>query len=1359
VSNPPNLPTVNTVPNTTTDIEFVDYESSVSESVFDPRQDIGENVFDPGQTFNGPATDESVFDPRQDVGESVFDPGQTFNGPATDESVFDPRQDVGESVFDPGATFNGPATEESVFDPRQDVGESVFDPGQTFNGPATEESVFDPRQDVGENVFDPGAALPNPAVTAAAQLNDPYAGLTPKQLQELGGADPTDPYIRARLGIPQLVGSILVVTAGFGSIKTGVKALDSALGIIRGLGVLDTLLGGGAGGGQGLSSLFTNFSSTVGGLFGSKPTASAVASTTGTGVAGIEAPAATPATEESVFDPRQDVGENVFDPGQTFNGPATEESVFDPRQDVGENVFDPGQTFNGPATEESVFDPRQDVGENVFDPGATFNGPATEESVFDPRQDVGENVFDPGQTFNGPATEESVFDPRQDVGENVFDPGATFNGPATKDTPVNPASDPSQFPAYDDDGNLQPGFRINDETGDTYYQGFARTDSAVTKSGTTTGLPVLTPDTAAIAQDAAKLRVQDPALTDDEDQNLQNVVGAQTEIVRAEENIQSNNRQILANEESQAAALEQQRQAQAIIDQNDAELADDTLPDSRRAELEANNAAQRASIAENAAVIDEAQNNIDDVTANNEQQADSILTNQGVIEENAEAFSANGDELGASVVASNDTALSSILSSLGSLFNFGGKPTASSVTDSGTTTGSPVPTPDTAAIAQDAAKLRAQDPALTDDEDQNLQNVVGAQGEIVRAEENIQSNNLQISANEEAQAAALEQQRQAQAIIDQNDAELADENLPADRRAELEANNAAQRASIAENAAVIDEAQNNIDDATANNEQQADSIITNQGVIEANSEAFSASGDELGAPVIVDDDPALEAQFPPEEEIVEVTETSTSLSEEELAALFDGAEEAGADPIVEVDETATSLSEEELAALFDGAEEAADPVVEVDETATSLSEEELAALFDGAEEVVEDGEITELAEPVDPDADPEAQFPPEEDEEITELAEPVDPDADPDPELLGGPQEDEELVQLSGPEDVELSPEDVDAEIERAAAEGAEQFEATDVDPETDPDLPANEEDNAPADTVNPDSEAAASEAATRNQAQAQATYKARYGDIQRTPDWRVRLSLAPGAQYLYNDPSVELLKPLSSKSGTNGVIFPYTPTISTTYSANYEQYDLTHSNYRGIFYKSSRVGDISVRGTFTAQDTQEANYMLAVIHFFRSVTKMFYGQDAQRGAPPPICYLNGFGQYQFSNHPVVVSSFNYTLPNDVDYIRTTSPNNFGLNLLDRYNQTPAPSTAGSGPLAGLTRLTNALLPKAAENIQRGPANAVPGMVNNQTPASYVPTKMEIDITLIPVQSRSQISQQFSLQGFANGDLLKGGFW
>jgi len=290
-------------------------------------------------------------------------------------------------------------------------------------------------------------------------------------------------------------------------------------------------------------------------------------------------------------------------------------------------------------------------------------------------------------------------------------------------------------------------------------------------------------------------------------------------------------------------------------------------------------------------------------------------------------------------------------------------------------------------------------------------------------------------------------------------------------------------------------------------------------------------------------------------------------------------------------------------------------------------------------------------------------------------------------------------------------------------------------------------------------SEQGSQQAAIVAQAKKQATVQARYKQPGNT-DWRVRLSLGAGAQYLYNATPAGVLAPLKANGGTDGVIFPYTPSITTTYSANYEQYDLIHSNYRGLFYKNSRVGDIQLRGTFTAQDTTEANYLLAVIHFFRSVTKMFYGQDAERGTPPPICLLNGFGGYQFSDHPVVVSQFNYTLPNDVDYIRTTNPNNFGLNLNNRYNPAGASLPAG-GALAGVYRLLNAIpggLSKGA--LPRTPApNTVVGSVTNNTPASYVPTKMEIDVTLIPVQSRSQVSQQFSLKGFANGDLLKGGFW
>ena len=205
---------------------------------------------------------------------------------------------------------------------------------------------------------------------------------------------------------------------------------------------------------------------------------------------------------------------------------------------------------------------------------------------------------------------------------------------------------------------------------------------------------------------------------------------------------------------------------------------------------------------------------------------------------------------------------------------------------------------------------------------------------------------------------------------------------------------------------------------------------------------------------------------------------------------------------------------------------------------------------------------------------------------------------------------------------------------------------------------------------------------------------------------------------------------------------------------------DLTHSNYRGYFYKNSYVDAINIRAQFTAQDTTEANYLLAVIHFFRSATKMFYGKDPQRGAPPPLVYLQGYGDFQFNGHPCLVTSFTYNLPGDVDYIRANNPNNYGINLARVSKATTAIS-----PIAAVTnRLANAidnfgrsLVPGAVPNVPS--VNELLGTVNNTNRSTYVPTKMEIDITLIPVQTRSQISKQFSLRGFANGDLLKGGFW
>lgn len=247
--------------------------------------------------------------------------------------------------------------------------------------------------------------------------------------------------------------------------------------------------------------------------------------------------------------------------------------------------------------------------------------------------------------------------------------------------------------------------------------------------------------------------------------------------------------------------------------------------------------------------------------------------------------------------------------------------------------------------------------------------------------------------------------------------------------------------------------------------------------------------------------------------------------------------------------------------------------------------------------------------------------------------------------------------------------------------------------------------------------------------------------EFPRPTDWRFRISLAPGAKYFYNDTNPGILLPLKA---TKGVIFPYTPSIQVAYSANYESSDIAHSNYKIYNYKNSAVESVAISGDFTAQDTTEANYMLAVIHFFRTMTKMFYGQDLNpsRGTPPPLCYLSGFGEYQFDNHPVVITNFSYSMPTDVDYINATSqPGNISLEPYKKASntyQTPFQRLFGSGLRPG------------------GVGSRPVFTVSDPTKVTRVPTKITLSITCLPVVTRNAISNEFSLQEYSTGSLLRG---
>ena len=256
--------------------------------------------------------------------------------------------------------------------------------------------------------------------------------------------------------------------------------------------------------------------------------------------------------------------------------------------------------------------------------------------------------------------------------------------------------------------------------------------------------------------------------------------------------------------------------------------------------------------------------------------------------------------------------------------------------------------------------------------------------------------------------------------------------------------------------------------------------------------------------------------------------------------------------------------------------------------------------------------------------------------------------------------------------------------------------------------------------------------------------------------DWRVRLQLSPSANYLYYSPTLaqnDLLYPLRK---TEGVIFPYTPQINVTHKANYDPVDITHTNYKSYFYKNSSTDEVTIVADFTAQDTTEAFYMLAVIHFFRSVTKMFYGQDSnpRAGTPPPLCYLTGLGQFQYSNHPLVISSFQYNLPNDVDYIRAGAPSMIAGVNMGGYTDSQKGYTGKYSP--GLDRLRGS-------GLTRGGITGYDGAIFNTTLANaqstYVPTKIQLSITGYPIVTRKNITDQFSLEKYASGALIKKGFW
>ena len=190
----------------------------------------------------------------------------------------------------------------------------------------------------------------------------------------------------------------------------------------------------------------------------------------------------------------------------------------------------------------------------------------------------------------------------------------------------------------------------------------------------------------------------------------------------------------------------------------------------------------------------------------------------------------------------------------------------------------------------------------------------------------------------------------------------------------------------------------------------------------------------------------------------------------------------------------------------------------------------------------------------------------------------------------------------------------------------------------------------------------------------------------------------------------------------TQGLMFPYTPMIQVQHATvNYGNYELAHTNYDYFAYQKTSSPTATVTGVFGAHTQEEAEYMMAAIHFLRVVSKSNFGlQDENRGTPPPKLAFSAYGDAMFNRTPVYIRTVAFGLDQDVDYVPVR-------NASATYDQRTAPS--------------------GSEKLDE--------MLKN----SYVPLVLNIFVDIMVAPNPSKIRDEFNLEEFRTGGLLDKGYY
>ena len=260
--------------------------------------------------------------------------------------------------------------------------------------------------------------------------------------------------------------------------------------------------------------------------------------------------------------------------------------------------------------------------------------------------------------------------------------------------------------------------------------------------------------------------------------------------------------------------------------------------------------------------------------------------------------------------------------------------------------------------------------------------------------------------------------------------------------------------------------------------------------------------------------------------------------------------------------------------------------------------------------------------------------------------------------------------------------------------------------------------------------------------------------------DFRAKLQAKPGAKKeVYGGGSKNYNKNLLAPIAyTNGLVFPYTPAIQVGHAqVDYSQYNLPQTNFDYMAFIRRASPTMSVTAPFTANNMEEARYLLATIHFLRTTTMTYFGREntQRRGTPPPILLFSAYGPYMFEKIPVVIRTVSFGLEQDVDYV----PAGFEPNTYPKGTPEEVRDEKRLQELAVIDTSIDNDYGVAELEERKKLKEKVKGSIKSIEQAiskSYVPAVLNVFMDLVYAPVPSTVRDGFNLDKFRDGSYLKG---